>query len=81
MRRGLEVEVEINRSKTFQSLTSAEPARLLGGLPVRRAEHGAGARVAEAQRRLLPSRRRDGRRGLHFFDLFLKLLSNGSCHH
>lgn len=55
-------------------LTSAEPPGLLGGLSIRRVEHGVGAGFAEGQRGLvLSSWRRDESRRFHF--LFLAHLS------
>lgn len=56
-------------NQIFKKLTSAEPSGLFGGLSIRRAEHGIGAGVAEAQRGLLllrcPSRRSDESWRLH----------------
>lgn len=68
-REGSEVEGRGRRDQSVERspiLTSAEPPGLFGGLAIRRAEDGVGARVAEAQRRLLCSSwRRDDRGRLH----------------
>lgn len=56
-------------NRILKKLTSAEPSGLFGCLSIRRAEHGIGAGVAEAQWGLLllrcPSRRRDESWRLH----------------